>query len=585
MSSISLKIKYNKSAKSNLDEWIATINTLRKKKKIIKNNNDLQKILNEISIKPINITFSNNDIIYKGDQFNNLLNTIRNLNVLIELIPEKQKTLKNKFRKIYTDLETNNELYNLATKTTNKSINIDNDTNLALGDVLVFDYILLLAYLRKYKEIERELDNHSLSFDNVIGELNNSMGEVAGSKEDSQVGDKPEVKPKPSSPVAERIGNFEQESNGCYLFATLQLLYSIPELRDLLRDLDVSKLTQSTYKTLDVDDITYNKAINLIIMLKEIFTLLEENSSTKIMLSSIDAKDLVLNDEELVQIRENSKEDYKTLIANKNYLTVLLIYILNVKFNKFNDAQESLNKMIVLFNSLINNKPIIDFYKKILYNDISFKKCKQGNEIKKDETENSDKYIFNNQIFENLELESELYKINRMQNILSIPIDKTTLQKNIDNYQEPRASLGGINIKTNKPNSYVESCKNDIIQTDGTQVNEFGEFISLRQEIKINTESRYIIIQLKRFKLGNKFIGTIVNIDPIIKIDGQEFMIQGIMHFSDSGKHYTFINFNDKGEPLSEIDSMRSVKPYKENKKYIDDKINTGYVYLYKRIL
>ncbi len=258
MSTRSFKIKYNASDKSNLYEWIASINTLRTNKKDITNDKDFEKILKEISIKPINITFSNNDIIYKGDQFNNLLNTIRNLNVLIELIPEKQKTLKNKFRKIYTDLETNNELYNLATKTTNKSINIDNDTNLALGDVLVFDYILLLAYLEKYEEIERELDNHSLSFDNVIGELNNSMGEVAGSKEDSQVGDKPEVKPKPSSPVAERIGNFEQESNGCYLFATLQLLYSIPELRDLLKKINVSDLSKSTYKYTNIfDDINY----------------------------------------------------------------------------------------------------------------------------------------------------------------------------------------------------------------------------------------------------------------------------------------------------------------------------------------
>ena len=75
-------IKYTPKYKSNLDEWILSIKRLGQKIK----DTQLNDIVYKLSIKPTGITFSDNGITYEGDSFNNLLNTIRDLNALIVLL-------------------------------------------------------------------------------------------------------------------------------------------------------------------------------------------------------------------------------------------------------------------------------------------------------------------------------------------------------------------------------------------------------------------------------------------------------------------------------------------------------------------
>ena len=111
-------INYNIQDKTNLEEWIKTIDELGKKKNEI-SKKKIEDILALITHTPTNISFSKDTNTYEGEEFNNLLNTIRDLKALETLIPVSNKPLKDRITQIYSDLNTDSNLYDLAVKKKN----------------------------------------------------------------------------------------------------------------------------------------------------------------------------------------------------------------------------------------------------------------------------------------------------------------------------------------------------------------------------------------------------------------------------------------------------------------------------------
>jgi hypothetical protein len=106
---------------------------------------------------------------------------------------------------------------------------------------------------------------------------------------------------------------------------------------------------------------------------------------------------------------------------------------------------------------------------------------------------------------------------------------------------------------------------------------------SQNKNIKLNKNTEYILISLKRFiyesGISRKNTRQIVP-NKILTIDGQQFIINGCVYHSgtlESG-HYVFINYDNKGIPIEVYDDS-SHYPYKPGSNHE----NMGYIYLYKK--
>ncbi len=351
-------------------------------------------------------------------------------------------------------------------------------------------------------------------------------------------------------------GNFVQEDDGCYIFAMLQLLYTIPELRKLLKTINLDQIVRSEFKSVKIFPNDFDKAKKLLSVLKNIFEGLEKG--------------------ECVQLTRKN-------INNNTYLRFLAVDIIDERYGNQGDTDQVIMRFFTFLKVLLNNEIISFFIKKISYSEIKTKTCKQRTQIINKTGTMPDNYISErNIIAENIAIEKEIYNLDQMNISIKVAIEGKNIQECINYYQSFSSdndfeTINGTRLLRNR----IAGCEDD-------DKNPHGEVIREDTKIILNDDFKYIFIQLNRFDSRLNKIDTIVTANKIITINDIEFIIQAVIYHSGStmrGGHYTCINFNEDGSPLSHIDSIgcRTIQ-YHSNKTNIDNMINSGYIYLYRRL-
>jgi hypothetical protein len=336
-------------------------------------------------------------------------------------------------------------------------------------------------------------------------------------------------------PIARTISGYcplaNNGKNQCYMNASIQFLYSIPELRDCLKNINPTELISPQNATgicIKEDDVKKNR--ETIGALKLIFENLEKQST-----EPLEIEDLKIND-----------------------IGVYTILINNLNFGMYNveDASEFLVRIITPFECYYDNKYIKTFIDALLFNQIRITNC-----------DNNMKSI------ENIKLQEFNPEplLRPYEKTINIELDNitthTTIQTLINNYQQTKRIE-----KTNQVE--LQSCKNP----DGA----LGKNISDKYELENMRDQKYYIISLKRFDSLNNKINTPIKINKIISINNTNFQIEGcILHFGGTGGgHYKYAIYKN-GEPLgimndSSIDEI--------NDTYESTSEVAGYIFLYKII-
>jgi hypothetical protein len=336
----------------------------------------------------------------------------------------------------------------------------------------------------------------------------------------------------------------------------LQLLYTIPDLRQLLKTINVEQIVKSELKSVKTFDSDFNKAKNLIILLKNIFEGLEKG--------------------ECVQLTRKK-------INSNSYLHFLVEDINNGTFGEQEDSSMFLDSIYNSFKVLLNIEIIKNFLKKINNQENKHITCKQGKKIVTGENPMPEEFIHKRGIRnENIAIEKEIFYLNNIELYIRLSINGRDIQECLNNHQSLQNItrfniIDGEEVLTER----IDQCKDEL--------NKHGEYINQQIDIIIDNR-KYIFIQLNRFMLNRVAvkINTPVIANKIIRIKDINFVIQSVVFHSGSSSsvgHYTCINFNEDGSPLSHIDSIRCrTIPYHSNERNIDNMINSGYIYLYRRI-
>ena len=336
-------------------------------------------------------------------------------------------------------------------------------------------------------------------------------------------------------PIARTISGYCPLANNgkgqCYMNASIQFLYSIPELRDCLRNIKPTELIlpqNATGICIKEDDVKKNR--ETIGALKLIFENLEKQST-----EPLEIEDLKIND-----------------------IGVYTILINNLNFGMYNveDASEFLIKIISPFECYYNNKYIKIFIDALLFNKIKISNC-----------DNNMKSIQNIKLQE-FNPEPLLRPYERTINIeLDNITTYTTIQTLINNYQQTKRieKIDQVDL---------QSCKNP----DGS----LGKNISNKYELENMKDQKYYIISLKRFDSENNKINTPIKINKIISINNTNFQIEGcILHSGGTGGgHYTYAIYKN-GEPIGIMNDSRIDEI---NDTYESTSEVAGYVFLYKII-
>jgi len=336
-------------------------------------------------------------------------------------------------------------------------------------------------------------------------------------------------------PIARIISGYcplaNNGKNQCYMNASIQFLYSIPELRDCLKNIKPTELIPPQNATgicIKEDDVKKNR--ETIGALKLIFENLEKQST-----EPLEIEDLKIND-----------------------IGVYTILINNLNFGMYNveDASEFLVRIITPFECYYDNKYIKTFIDALLFNQIRITNC-----------DNNMKSI------ENIKLQEFNPEplLRPYEKTINIELDNitthTTIQTLINNYQQTKRIE-----KTNQVE--LQSCKNP----DGA----LGKNISDKYELENMRDQKYYIISLKRFDLHNNKINTPIKINKIISINNTNFQIEGcILHSGGTGGgHYTYAIYKN-GEPIGIMNDSRIDEI---NDTYESTSEVAGYIFLYKII-
>jgi ubiquitin C-terminal hydrolase len=328
--------------------------------------------------------------------------------------------------------------------------------------------------------------------------------------------------------------------NTCYMNATLQMLWSIPEIREYIIQLD-KEFIRNKYHLDYIYKISY--------ILNTIFTVF--NSKTK-----EDDNYYGKNEKEKLEKKQKLNEGD---IALQSLKMLNLSSIIDKKYiEDYNqrDAQEYLN---YLLNFLCDSD---DFSKKCNFIDL--------NQYIKYDEESTTTCLYR-------EKYGEVKTFTKKENafILQLPLSKIDPKNNnisylIGQYQE---------IEQLSKDEYLNRCFETHTKS--------GEKGPATKEILIKKPSNNLIIQLKRFVksidgdgnfLDSNKIRTYINPDPTIQIDRIIFKLQGcIIHTGGTkGGHYVYLVFDDNGKPYKIIDDSRIIK---SNNNYLTD----GYIYYYRR--
>lgn len=334
--------------------------------------------------------------------------------------------------------------------------------------------------------------------------------------------------------------------NTCYINASLQLLWSIPEIRKDIVNLDTSFI--------NLNSVDYRSKIIIIlsIMFKTFYS--KTNEDNNFYGKNEETKDII--EENLLMLNLTSIEK-KKFIKNyeqkdaEEYLTVLLEYLCNSN----------------LKNNICN---FIDLKKYMVFDRIEIPSCKYPiDDSDPDIKKNSQTLPMS---FLQLEIKSNL---NTIQDLINTHIIKEEMDNNnlLTDCLNNESDVKQVN-PDKKPNN-----------TQPKYLNK-GPVI---KEIKLNNFKNNLLIQLKRFKfISNKVEKLFNNIIPNkeIIIDSIKFKLKGcILHVNSNtvhAGHYIYLVFDEKGEPDKIIDDI-IVKNH-ANSKFKNQYLTNGYIYYYRLV-
>lgn len=326
--------------------------------------------------------------------------------------------------------------------------------------------------------------------------------------------------------------------NTCYMNATLQMLWSIPEIREeILSKKQQNILKYKSYKYI------------ILYILNTIFTVFNSKTKEDDNYYGKNEKDKLAQNKKLNKddiVLESLKQLNLTSIEDKKY----------IENDTQQDAQEYLNKLLqFLCNSYDFNTTckFIDLNKYIKYDEESTTTCLYKEKLGEEKSVKIEKVAFI--------LQLSLSKIDPKNNNISYLIKQ---------YQE------------------IENLSNDgyLIRCFETP-NKSGDQGPANKQILIKKPSNNLIIQLKRFVksingdgnfLDSNKNKTSINPDPTIQIDSIIFKLQGcIIHTGGTkGGHYVYLVFDDHGNPAFIMDDSR--------KRARDTTyLTNGYIYYYRR--
>ena len=325
--------------------------------------------------------------------------------------------------------------------------------------------------------------------------------------------------------------------NTCYMNASLQLLWSIPEIRKDIVNLHQPQLYQS------YTDYRYKIIIILAAMFNTFYSKTSEDDN---YYGKNDTDNII---EQLKKLSLTSLQtdgdtfDPKQEDAH-DYLTRLLNYLCNSKNE----------------NNICN---FIDLKKYMVFDKIETASCNypinDTDVVKKPRTEPTP--------FLQLEIKTNL----------------NTIQELINNHLK----IEEMNDKDN----FLTDClmnEHDIqeLNTEKTSDNTKPKYTNKgpgTKNIKLNNIKNNLLIQLKRFNKGfraNKLSNSITP-NKEIEIDSIKFKLQGcIIHYGRlTGGHYNYLVFDEDGNPSKLIDDEEIIH---KDKKY-NDHLENGYIYYYRR--
>jgi len=326
--------------------------------------------------------------------------------------------------------------------------------------------------------------------------------------------------------------------NTCYMNATLQMLWSIPEIREEI----LSKTQQNI-----LEDNSYKSII--LYILNTIFTVFNSKTKEDDNYYGKNEKD------KLAQKQKLNKDDIVLKSLKRLNLSSIEVkrYIKNYTQQ---DAQEYLNYLLDL---LCDSD---DFSKKCNFIDL--------NQYIKYDEESTTTCLYREKLGEEKSVKMETVALILQLSLSKIDPKNNNISYLIKQYQE---------IEQLTLLEYLNRC----FETP----NNPGAKGPANKQILIKNLSNNLIIQLKRFVksidgddnfLADTKIRTSINPDPTIQIDSIIFKLQGcIIHTGGTkGGHYVYLVFDDNGNPAFIMDDSRKREP---DTTYLTN----GYIYYYRR--
>jgi len=323
------------------------------------------------------------------------------------------------------------------------------------------------------------------------------------------------------------------KGNRCYMNATLQLLYSIPELKTFLLE-PLPTLDSISYKKEEKDcNDTRIRNKNTLEALGTLFKAMIQHKGSnpidtqKIKLGQTTVYDILLESAGTIK---DDRGDMRSELGE----------------GKVADADSFLSKILEVFTCLHRIKEINTVYESLEYDDIDTYKCKDtmkwssGMEVKSTK--------------------------------LSLPISErtTSIQDALTEYMEEESFLESpVN---------VEACLGK-------------EAIAKKHVIKLKDATKTILITLTRnsFNKETGEQGKLENpIEPTnqIQIDSAVFELQGVIRHTGGtgGGHYTYQIYKDS-IPVVNLNDSKKFPTKKSDLESVKNAIKTeGYVFLYRRV-
>lgn len=327
--------------------------------------------------------------------------------------------------------------------------------------------------------------------------------------------------------------------SSCYINATLQMLWSIPELRILFETSTVEDIKKIKYsekyfivdqndKGVKIDYREKNIDKNAIASLFNIFSVLIKNNKNK--------------SKHLEQNFNMTDKNYKPLLKLGHSETSIKISEV-FDYHTQQDSNEMLMKILELFE-----KYFVDISNTFLFQEKSSVICSITKK-KIVNTENGNK-------------------------ILTLSTKNKPSKNNISNLIENFMEIEKVD-ETDRDN-ILDACKNP--------QNQLGKYSHKQLDLDMNNTIN-LLIQLKRFNFTNGTgtkIKTVIIPDKILIINGISFKLEGcIIHLGAtmSRGHYIYLVFDENSNPIKYISDDSIVV----DRNYLNHTTD-GYIYYYRKI-